>query len=233
MEPKLPFDGFVSISEMYQATQQVLFPTQVFGLLGDKLKIWLNDLLDALAVGPQGLVLGKVHPQAVLEGRVYIAEGACVEPTAYIQGPAYIGPGTEVRHGAYLRGYVYAGRNCVIGHTTEVKASVFCDEAKAGHFAYVGDSILGRHVNLGAGTKLANLKLRGDEVFYLDPKTGKKTPSGLRKFGSLIGDYVQTGCNSVISPGSLLMAHTFVMPCAHFHGTLRTPPPAKSSRTES
>lgn len=220
MESQLPLSSFIQMSELYLPTKQAVFPNLAFDLLGDGLKTWLSNLLTKLSVGNQPLVLGKVHPQAILEGRVYIAEGASVEPMAFIQGPAYIGPGTEVRHAAYIRGNVYAGKDCVIGHTTEVKGSVFFDEAKAGHFAYVGDSILGRHVNLGAGTKLANLKLLGDEVCYLDPVTKKKARSGLRKFGAVVGDHVQTGCNSVVSPGSLLFPKTFVMPCAHFHGTL-------------
>ena len=220
MQANLPLSSFVNINDLYLPAKQVVFPNFAFELLGEGLKIWLSNLLTKLGVGNQPLVLGKVHAQAILEGRVYIAEGVFVEPTAYIQGPAYIGPGTEVRHGAYVRGNVYVGKNCVIGHSTEVKSSVFFDDAKAGHFAYVGDSILGRNVNLGAGTKLANLKLLGNEVFYLDPQTRKKTKSGLRKFGSIVGDGVQTGCNSVLSPGSLLLPHTSVMPCDHFYGTL-------------
>ena len=220
MDSKLSLGDFVAFKELFLPSKQTQFPHGAFDLLGDSLKTWLSNLLTKLGVGNQPLVLGKVHPQAIIEGRVYIAEGAVVEPTAYIQGPCYIGPGSEVRHGAYIRGNVYVGKDCVVGHTTEVKSSVFFDGAKAGHFAYVGDSILGREVNLGAGTKLANLKLQGNEVFYLDPTTRKKTASGLRKFGCVLGDHVQTGCNSVISPGSLLLPKTFVLPCAHVHGTL-------------
>lgn len=220
MEPNLSLNDFITFKELYLPSKQTVFPNEAFELLGDNLKTWLSNLLTKLSVGNQPLVFGKVHPQAIIEGRVYIAEGASVEPTAYIQGPAYIGSGTEVRHGAYIRGNVYAGKDCVIGHATEVKSSVFFDNAKAGHFAYVGDSILGRNVNLGAGTKLANLKLRGDEVAYIDPRTRKKVKSTLRKFGAVIGDNVQTGCNSVLSPGSLLLPNTSVMPCAHHYGTL-------------
>lgn len=220
MEPNLSLKDFIALNELFLPTKQTVFPNNAFDLLGDNLKTWLSNLLTKLGVGNQVLALGRIHPQAILEGRVYIAEGASVEATAYIQGPTYIGPGTEVRHGAYIRGNVYVGKDCVVGHATEVKSSVFFDDAKAGHFAYVGDSILGRHVNLGAGTKLANLKLRGDEVAYIDPQTRKKAKSQLRKFGAVIGDGVQTGCNSVLSPGSLLLPNTTVMPCAHHFGTL-------------
>jgi bifunctional N-acetylglucosamine-1-phosphate-uridyltransferase/glucosamine-1-phosphate-acetyltransferase GlmU-like protein len=114
------------------------------------------------------------------------------------------------------------GRKCVVGHATEVKGSCFFDGAKAGHLSYVGDSLLGRDTNLGAGTKLANLKFRGDEVSYYHPDTMLKTKSGHRKFGSILGDRAQTGCNSVLSPGSLLSRDTAVVPCAHFQGTLTT-----------
>lgn len=220
MLPTLPLSDFIALNELFLPSKQTVFPNSAFELLGNPLQIWLSNLLTKLGVGNQVLVLGNVHPQAIIEGRVYIAEGAVVEPTAYIQGPAYIGPGTEVRHGAYIRGNVYAGANCVIGHATEVKSSVFMDGAKAGHFAYVGDSILGRNVNLGAGTKLANLKLLGNEVAYIDPQTRKKVNSTLRKFGAVLGDDVQTGCNSVLSPGTLLFPKSSVMPCAHYHGTM-------------
>jgi len=198
---------------------QNFIPKNSFELLGNPLKEWLKKLLDHYEVPEQGQILSKVSSKAEITGRVYIEEGCKVEPYSYIQGPAFIGKGTEIRHGAYLRGNTYIGPNCVVGHTTEVKESVFFDHAKAGHFAYVGNSILGRHVNLGAGTKLANLKLRKNLVRYQNPETKKINCSGLKKFGAILGDYCQTGCNSVISPGSLLLPHATVLPCEHFHGT--------------
>jgi NDP-sugar pyrophosphorylase family protein len=191
-----------------------------FAYLGKALGPWLERLLDELGVGDAPEVRGEVHPGAYVQGRVFIAEGAVVEPTAYVQGPCYIGPGTEVRHGAYVRGMVYAGRDCVIGHTTEVKGSLFFDGAKAGHFAYVGDSILGRDVNLGAGTKLANLPLRRGEIRVRAPRTNAIVGTGLQKFGAVMGDEAQTGCNAVLSPGTLLLPRTGVFPCVHYRGTL-------------
>ena len=189
-------------------------------LLGKPLTTKIESFLKQLNVSDQPVILGAVHSSAVIEGAVYIAKGAKVGPFAYIQGPTYIGPGAEVRHGAYVRGSVYAAAHAVIGHTTEVKGSVFGVHAKAGHFAYVGDSLLGDHVNLGAGTKLANLKMRGDQVKFKHPDSGRRLPSGLRKFGAILGSKCQTGCNAVLSPGSILLAGTAVMPCFHFHGTL-------------
>jgi UDP-N-acetylglucosamine diphosphorylase / glucose-1-phosphate thymidylyltransferase / UDP-N-acetylgalactosamine diphosphorylase / glucosamine-1-phosphate N-acetyltransferase / galactosamine-1-phosphate N-acetyltransferase len=139
---------------------------------------------------------------AILLGKkIKIGKGSLVEPGAYINSPSVIGDCSEVRHGAYMRGNCLVGNRCVVGHTTEVKNSVFLDDAKAGHFAYLGDSILGNNVNLGAGTKLANLRfIKGDLKI--------KTPmgfidTGLRKFGAIMGDAMQTGCNSVTSPGAV------------------------------
>ncbi len=126
-------------------------------------------------------------------------DNVVVEPGAYVHGPAVFGEGTVIRQGAYIRGGVITGRNCVIGHTTEVKSSIFCDEAKAGHFAYIGDSILGNHVNLGAGTKISNLKMTNDEIILrIDTEV---VHTGLRKMGAIIGDHCETGCNSVLNPG--------------------------------
>jgi NDP-sugar pyrophosphorylase family protein len=207
----LSFDSFFLRTDLHAPHP---FPETVLDLLGSPLSHWLERLLAALGPSPT-----REFPGVILQGQVYISEGVTIEPTAMIQGPTYIGPGSEIRHGAYIRGTTYIGKGCVVGHTTEVKGSCFLDGAKAGHFAYVGDSILGREVNLGAGTKLANLRLQQDEVFYKDPTSGLRTPSGLRKFGAILGDRVQTGCNSVLSPGSLLLPGTGVYPCVHFHGT--------------
>jgi len=191
-----------------------------FELLGKPLTKWITGILEDLDCTDKPVIKGRVEEGAILRGAVYIAEGATVEPTAMITGPTYIGPGSVVRHGAYIRGSVYVGRDCVVGHTTEVKGSCFFDGAKAGHFAYIGDSILCQNVNLGAGTKLANLKLAKDEVAYKNPRTGKIVKSGLKKFGAILGDNSETGCNAVLSPGTILMPGTAVFPCVHYHGTL-------------
>ena len=191
------------------------------GLIGGRLFTLLKSLLDDLGVAEEPLIVGSVSPYAILEGRIYVAEGAVVGPTAYVCGPTYIGPGAEVRHGAFVRGGLYLGAKAVCGHATEVKNSLFLDGAKAGHFAYVGDSVLGRNTNLGAGTKLANLKVDSGEVSICDPETGAIVPTGLRKLGAILGDGAQTGCNAVLSPGTILCPGTVVLPCAHFRGTLR------------
>jgi len=149
---------------------------------------------------------------AVLVGeRFRIGRGVLVESGAFLQGPVVLGDHTVVRQGAYLRGYCLVGRRCVVGHVTEVKHAVFLDDAKAGHFAYLGDSILGNGVNLGAGTKLANLRFVGGEVQVKTVEGLRST--GLKKMGAILGDRVQTGCNSVTNPGTLLGQDSLVLPC--------------------
>jgi NDP-sugar pyrophosphorylase family protein len=165
-------------------------------------------------------ILGTVMEGARVEGTVYLGEGAVIETGAYVKGPALIGPGCQVRHGAYIRGKLLAGRDCVIGHSTEVKNALFLDNAKAPHFAYVGDSILGRAVNLGAGTRLANLRIDNRSVVVrLRTDEGiRRIETGRRKFGAILGDGVQTGCNSVLSPGSLLGKGAMVYPNTSVYG---------------
>lgn len=148
---------------------------------------------------------------AVLVGpKISLGKGVLIESGAFIKSPAIVGDHTEVRQGAYLRGYCLVGKRCVVGHVTEVKHSIFLDDAKAGHFAYLGDSILGNHVNLGAGTKLANLRFASGNVQIKTPEGPITT--GLRKFGAILGDQVQTGCNSVTNPGTVLGKGSLILP---------------------
>jgi UDP-N-acetylglucosamine diphosphorylase / glucose-1-phosphate thymidylyltransferase / UDP-N-acetylgalactosamine diphosphorylase / glucosamine-1-phosphate N-acetyltransferase / galactosamine-1-phosphate N-acetyltransferase len=147
---------------------------------------------------------------------ISIGEGTVIEPSAYIKGPCVIGKNCTIRHGAYIRGNVITGDQCVIGHDTEVKNSIFLNKAQAAHFAYVGDCILGNGVNLGAGTKCANLKLDHQNIeVHLK---GEKISTGLRKFGAILGDGVQLGCNSVMNPGTMLGKRVFCYPCVSVGG---------------
>ncbi len=164
------------------------------------------------------VIKGKVMEGAWIHGDdIFIDEEAVVEPGAFIQGPAWIGKGTKVSQGAYVRGNVIACRNSTIGHATEAKNSVFLDHARAPHFAYVGDSILGVDSNLGAGTKLSNLavssvkdKETGERPTLKIRIKGKTYDTGLSKFGAIVGDGVQIGCNSVLNPGTLVGKHCLV-----------------------
>jgi len=173
----------------------------------------LKSYLETLVGGKGHLLLGQVSPDAYLAANddIVIGPGAVVEPGAFIAGPTYIGPGAHVRHGAYIRGNALIEAGSIVGHATEVKGSILLPGAYAPHFNYVGDSILGRAVNLGAGTKLSNLTV----VSVKDPATGKRPTlkitiadetfdTGLAKLGAILGDGAQTGCNSVLNPGVLI-----------------------------
>ncbi len=146
----------------------------------------------------------------LLGNKIDIGTGVLVEGGALVKSPAIIGDCTEVRQGAYIRGYCLTGKSCVVGHTTEVKHSIFLNDAKAGHFAYLGDSILGQDANLGAGTKFANLKFLGGNV-SIQTKDGL-IDTGRRKFGAILGDGAQTGCNSVTNPGTVIGKGGILMP---------------------
>lgn len=174
---------------------------------GDTTRGQLRVLADGRALtGASVLMAGAV----LMGGRISFGQGVLVESGAMIKSPAIIGDCSEIRQGAYLRGYCLTGAHCVIGHTTEVKHSIFLDHAKAGHFAYLGDSILGREVNLGAGTKFANLRFLTGNVLI---RTGEgEIDTGRRKFGAILGDKVQTGCNSVTNPGTLIGKEGLLMP---------------------
>jgi acetyltransferase-like isoleucine patch superfamily enzyme len=152
----------------------------------------------------------------LLNTDVFIGPGSVVEPGALLNGPAIIGARCEVRQGAYLRGDCVVGDGCVVGHTTEMKHAIMLNGAKAGHFAYIGDSILGNHTNLGAGTKLANLKMVDTPVSVA--VEGKRYDTGLRKFGAVLGDDTETGCNAVTNPGTLLGRRCVVCPCMSVRG---------------
>ncbi len=168
---------------------------------------------------PEGVYL--VNPELISIGK-----GSVIEPGAYIKGPCILGENSTVRHGAYIRGDLIAGDGCVIGHDTEVKHAIFLNKTHAAHFAYVGDSILGNKVNLGAGTKCANLKFDQSEIdIRFD---GHLYKTGLRKFGAIIGDETQIGCNAVSNPGTLLGKKVFCYPCTNFGGVIPSESTVKS-----
>jgi NDP-sugar pyrophosphorylase family protein len=169
---------------------------------------------------------GKSIGAPVIGERVYIGENTVVEPGAYIKGPAWIGPGCQIRHGAYIRENVIIGAGSVIGNSSEIKNSFLGNGCQAPHFNYVGDSILGARVHLGAGVVVSNLKLNGD--FITLRVGGAVLTTGLRKFGSLIGDEAEIGCNAVLNPGSILGRRSLVYPGVIWRGILPAHSIAKS-----
>jgi len=147
-----------------------------------------------------------------LENReqISIGEGTVIEPGVYIQGPCIIGKNCHLRQGAYIREGVICGNECVIGHGTEVKSSLLLNGVKAAHFAYVGNSLLGNDVNLGAGAVLANLRLDRKEIFIRNFE--RKISTSLTKLGAILADYVQIGCNSTLNPGTIIGKNSLTYP---------------------
>lgn len=178
--------------------------------LGAYLASWFAD--------NDAVVDGEVADTARLHGDVSIGEGTIVEDGVCINGPAIIGRNCEIRQGAYIRGEAILGDGAVLGHASELKNSIMLNDAKAPHFAYVGDSVLGRDVNLGAGTKLSNLAVSSEKDASGKRPTihilidGERVDTGLAKLGAIIGDYSQTGCNAVTNPGVLIGRNTLVYP---------------------
>ena len=172
------------------------------GVLGSFLQ--KQDLGNIEVEVPEGAYL--IHPHLISIGK-----GTVIEPGALIKGPCLIGRDCEIRQGAYLRGSVITGDRCILGHASEIKGSIFLDDVCAAHFNYVGDSILGNGVNLGAGVKLANLRLDKRSIFVTDGES--RTSTNLKKMGAIIGDHAQIGCNAVTNPGTVVGKGAFCHPC--------------------
>lgn len=149
---------------------------------------------------------------------VYVGEGTVIEDGVMILGPAIIGRNCQIRHNAYIRGSVLVGDGCVVGNSSELKNAWLFNGAQVPHFSYVGDSILGYKAHLGAGVKVSNLKLDGSNV-SVDTEGGR-VDTGLRKFGALVGDGVDVGCNSVLNPGSILGRQSVMYPGVSWRGVL-------------
>ncbi len=178
----------------------------------------LNNLEAYLNSAKLGVIEIAIPPTVHLVNpeQISIGAGTVVEPGAYIQGPCIIGKNCFIRHDAYIRGEVVTGDNCVIGHSTEIKKSILLNNASAAHFNYVGNSILGNNINLGAGVKCANLRLDHQPIHvYVQ---GEKINTSLHKLGAIIGDGAQVGCNCVINPGTILSRNSFCFPCLNIYG---------------
>jgi NDP-sugar pyrophosphorylase family protein len=152
----------------------------------------------------------KCDGVAFIGDDVCIGEGTVVEDGVMIKGPAIIGKNCQIRHNAYIRENVIIGDNCVVGNSSELKNSLMFNNAAAPHFNYVGDSILGFKAHLGAGVKISNFKVfPGNITVEID---GKPFDTGLRKFGALLGDNAEVGCNAVLNPGSIIGRGAVVYP---------------------
>lgn len=179
-------------------------PERPWELLGEP----LDALLEAL---PGSAIEIGLDPRVVLAGdRIAIGKGTRIAPGATLHGPLRIGRDCEIRAGAFLRGGVWLGDRAVVGANVEVKRAILLDGAKAPHLNYVGDSILGRGVNLGAGTILSNFRHDGASISI--PTPAGRVETGRRKLGALLGDGVETGCNAVLHPGTVVGAGTRIYP---------------------
>lgn len=182
---------------------------EVLPKIGSYLRKYLKKGLKAKLIGAP--VIGE---------NVFLGEGTIVEPGVYIRGPAWIGNNCEIRHGAYIRENVIAGDGCVLGNSCEFKNCVLLSGSHVSHFSYVGDSVVGREVNLGAGVILSNYRLDGQSIRVR--VSGQLVETGLRKFGAMVGDRASIGCNAVVNPGSLVAKEARILPGTIWRGEGKT-----------
>jgi len=178
----------------------------------------LKKLQDYLAASLRPALHNRCEGVAFIGEKVFIGDGTVVEDGAMIKGPAIIGRNCQIRHNAYLREHVIVGDNCVVGNSCELVRTLLFNNCQVPHFNYVGDSILGHKAHLGAGVKVSNFKLTpGNITVDLD---GRPFDTGLRKFGALIGDGAEIGCNAVLNPGSIIGRGAIIYPNVFWRGFL-------------
>ncbi len=201
--------------------------------------IEINDLYDLNETIAKDLFEGKTYPWEVLpeigdfvmklgetlsdeydhpEENIWIHKSVKIAKTATLNGPLIIDADTEVRPGAFIRGNVLVGKNCVVGNSTELKNVVLFNTVQVPHYNYVGDSILGTHSHMGAGSITSNVK--SDKTLVVVKDSGEEIETGLKKFGTMIGDYVEVGCNSVLNPGTVIGKNTNIYPLSPVRGVV-------------
>lgn len=158
-------------------------------------------------------IFNEIAPQ------VWVAKSAKIFPSAYIAAPCIIDENSEVRHCAFIRGGVIVGKNCVVGNSTEMKNCIIFDNVQIPHFNYVGDSVLGFKSHLGAGAVTSNVK--SDKTLVTVMKDGERIETGLKKFGAMVGDFTEVGCNSVLCPGTVIGKNCTVYPLSRVRGFLK------------
>lgn len=160
--------------------------------------------------------LGEDYRQ--VSPQVFVHKTAVIAPTAFLGAPCIIGPGTEVRHCAFIRGSALVGANCVVGNSVELKNVILFDNVQVPHYNYVGDSILGYKSHMGAGSLTSNVK--SDKTLVVVKDGQQAIATGLKKFGAMLGDYVEVGCNSVLNPGTVIGPHTNIYPTSCVRGVV-------------
>ena len=170
------------------------------------------------------LELGKTLPADKFECRednIWIAKSASVAPSAYIHGPAIIDEEAEIRHCAFIRGSAIIGKGSVVGNSTEIKNDIIFNTVQVPHYNYVGDSILGYKSHMGAGSITSNVKSDKTLVVVKDNRdSGEEIETGLKKFGAMLGDHVEVGCNSVLNPGTVICPNCNVYPLSSVRGVI-------------
>ena len=182
--------------------------------------VWdaLKQIASYLQFRLKPAVLGELLGKPFISNQVYIGSGTIVEQGAVLKGPAWIGQNCHVRSGCYVRENVIVGDGVVLGNSCEFKNSIIFNEAQVPHFNYVGDSILGHKTHLGAGVILSNVKLDHSEIVV--STTEDRISTGLTKFGAIVGDRTEIGCNAVINPGAVIGRDCMIYPTTNFRGVL-------------
>ena len=181
---------------------QFIYPWEAL----DGIREWIVSL---------GATLGGEYRE--IAPQIWVHETAEIAPTAYLGAPCVIGAGTEVRHGAFIRGSALVGENCVVGNSVELKNVILFDGVQVPHYNYVGDSILGYKAHMGAGSVTSNVKSDKSLVVI----HGKEAlPTGRKKVGAMLGDFVEVGCNSVLNPGTVVGRHSNVYPLSCVRGVI-------------
>ena len=167
------------------------------------------------------LACGKNLPKDLFEERqegVWVAKSAKVFPSAYLGAPLIIDEGAEIRHCAFIRGKAVVGKGAVVGNSVELKNVILFDGVQTPHYNYVGDSILGHKAHMGAGSITSNVKSDHGLVVVKDRQSGEELPTGFKKFGAILGDFAEVGCNAVLNPGSVLGRHSVIYPTSMVRG---------------
>ena len=163
-----------------------------------------------------GAKLGEDYTE--ITPAVWVHKTAKIAPTAYLGAPCIIGAGTEVRHCAFIRGSALVGENCVVGNSVELKNVILFDNVQVPHYNYVGDSILGYKSHMGAGSLTSNVK--SDKTLVVVKNGAERIPTGLKKFGAMLGDHVEVGCNSVLNPGTIVGRNSNIYPTSCVRGVV-------------
>ena len=171
----------------------------------------IKDLILSL-----GAALGEDYIETAPQ--IWVHKTAKIAPTAFLGAPCIIGAGTDVRHCAFIRGSALVGENCVVGNSVELKNVILFDNVQVPHYNYVGDSILGYKSHMGAGSLTSNVK--SDQTLVVVKNGDEQIPTGLKKFGAMLGDYVEVGCNSVLNPGTVIGRNSNIYPTSCVRGVV-------------